>query len=128
MRFLADAGVSMVTVRELRALGHDATHLGEQGLMRMPDPGILEKAASEARIVPTFDLDFGELLASSAALLPSVIIFRLHDETPASVNPRLLEAIVEHEKPLLAGAVVVVEDGRSRTRSLPLERRRPGRQ
>jgi predicted nuclease of predicted toxin-antitoxin system len=113
----------MVTVRELRAVGHDATHLGEQGLMRMPDPEILEKAASEARIVLTFDLDFGELLASSAASLPSVIIFRLHDETPASVNPRLLKAVVEHEKALRAGAVVVVEDGRSRARSLPLKRR-----
>jgi predicted nuclease of predicted toxin-antitoxin system len=34
-------------------------------------------AGREQRIVLTFDLDFGDLLAAGAHALPSVVIFRL---------------------------------------------------
>ena len=37
MKFLADMGVSPLTVKELKEAGYDAVHLSEQGLMRMPD-------------------------------------------------------------------------------------------
>jgi predicted nuclease of predicted toxin-antitoxin system len=37
MRFLADMGVAIRVVDWLRAEGHDAVHLREQGLQRMPD-------------------------------------------------------------------------------------------
>jgi len=49
----------------------------DQQLMKLPDAEILQKARSENRIVLTFDLDFGDLLAASGENLPSVIIFRL---------------------------------------------------
>ena len=58
MNFLADMGVSMTTVSALRRVGHNVTHLREQGLMRMEDPDIVTKARTEGRIVLTFDLDF----------------------------------------------------------------------
>lgn len=44
MKFLADMGVSMSTVRVLRQFGHDVTHLREEGLKRMEDPDIVSKA------------------------------------------------------------------------------------
>ena len=44
MRFLADMGISMRTVRWLKQAGHDAVHLSEQGLQRWPDAEILLKA------------------------------------------------------------------------------------
>ena len=47
MRLLADMGISPHTVIFLRGLGHEAVHLHEQGLDRMGDPAILEKARSE---------------------------------------------------------------------------------
>jgi predicted nuclease of predicted toxin-antitoxin system len=37
MKFLADMGISPVTVSWLRSLGHEATHLHEVGLDRLPD-------------------------------------------------------------------------------------------
>lgn len=64
MRFLADMGVSLSTVRAFRADGHDAVPLREEGLSRLPDAEILAKARREQRIVLTFDLDFGDLLAT----------------------------------------------------------------
>ena len=47
MKFLADMGISPKTVAFLRTLGHDAVHLADQGLQRLPDPDIVEKAGFE---------------------------------------------------------------------------------
>jgi len=67
VRFLADMGVSITTVETLRAADHDAVHLREEGLVRLPDPEIVAKAARECRIVLTFDLDFGKFSPRRAA-------------------------------------------------------------
>lgn len=74
-----------------------------------------------SRIVLTFDLDFGDLLALGIKTSPSVVIFRLHDETPASVNPRLLEVLNDRKRELANGALIIVEDNRYRMRRLPIE-------
>ena len=47
MKFLADMGVSITTVQALRAVAHDAVHLRDEGLVRLPDPDIVAKAAEE---------------------------------------------------------------------------------
>ena len=120
MRFLADVGVSMSTVQSLREKGHDAVHLREEHLERLSDKLILEKAKREERVVLTFDLDFGDILAAGVHTLPSVIIFRLHDQTPKSVTPKLVEVLSHCSKDLVAGAIVVVEDTRYRLRRLPI--------
>ena len=75
MKFLADMGISPVVVRWLREMGHDAVHLYEEDLGRLPDSAVLEKARAEGRILLTHDLDFGELLAFSKSAQPSVLYF-----------------------------------------------------
>src|SRR5579862_1527373 len=97
-------GVSMTTVFALRRLGHDVTHLREQGLMRMEDPDIVTKARREGRILLTFDLDFGEIMALARHASPSVILFRMRDQTPRAVTPRLAVVIQECQALLVAGA------------------------
>ena len=74
----------------LHALGHDAVHPSDQGLERLPDRGIVEKARQEGRIVLVHDLGFGELVAASGARLPSVITFRLRNMHSDRVNGALL--------------------------------------
>ena len=83
-------GVSMSTVASLREAGYDAVHLRDEGFLRMADSDILDKARLENRVVLTFDLDFGDLLAASGEKLPSVIIFRLRNQTPPAVRPKTL--------------------------------------
>src|SRR4051794_33343058 len=92
----------------------------EEGLHRLPDNEILGLALREQRIVLTFDLDFGDLLELGSLSLPSVIIFRLEDQTPDSVTPRLLQLLAERQQDLEEGALVVVEDRRYRLRRLPI--------
>ncbi len=120
MKFLADMGVSPLTVQALRQQGYNAVHLNEQGLDRLADSEILEKARQEDRIVLTFDLDFGDLLAVSADVAPSVVIFRLKNTVPAFVSARLLLVISECGEDLANGAIVTVENNRYRVRKLPI--------
>lgn len=86
MKFLADKGISPKTVAFLRDLGYDATHLNEQGLHRLSDPEILEKARQEERILLAHDLGFGELVAAGGRRLPSGISFRLWNMQPDRVS------------------------------------------
>jgi predicted nuclease of predicted toxin-antitoxin system len=118
MRFLADMGVAHRIVEWLRAEGHDALHLREEGLQRMPDGDIFEKAVSEKRIILTFDLDFGEIVALSAGRRASVILFRLHNTRTPHVMDRLRKVLKDSGEALEKGAIVVVEESRHRTRRL----------
>ena len=120
MKFLGDVGVSTSTLIALREAGYDSVHLREQNLHRLPDGAILEKAINEGRIVITFDLDFGDLLATSGERLPSVIIFRLHNQTPSNVTRRLFDLLSIETERLEAGALFLVEDARYRMRPLPI--------
>jgi predicted nuclease of predicted toxin-antitoxin system len=122
MKFLADMGISMTTVQALCKEGHDAVHLREQQLHRLSDAAILDKARQEGRIVLSSDLDFGDLLAAGLHQFPSVMLFRLHDQTPSSVTPKLLAVLAQRRRELESGAVVVVEDARYRLRRLPIEK------
>lgn len=120
MKFLADMGVSPKTVEALKAEGYDAIHISEAGLFRMKDSEILQKALQEERIVLTFDLDFADLLAATGAVLPSTIIFRLKKTVPDFVSARLLSVLLDCRDDVESGALVTIEDGRYRLRSLPI--------
>lgn len=43
MKFLADMGLARSTVAFLRAQGHDAVHLREQGLQQLEDDEIIPR-------------------------------------------------------------------------------------
>lgn len=120
MRFLADMGVSLRVVEWLRGRGEDVVHLREQGLHRLPDPAVFEKAAIESRVVLTFDLDFGEIVALSRGSRTSVVLFRLRNARPENVIARLGAVLDESSEALERGAVVTVEDARHRVRTLPV--------
>jgi hypothetical protein len=71
MNFVADAGISPRTVKFLLEQGHDVVHVRDIGMQRANDTEILELARSQDRIVLTFDLDFGDLLALGLKDKPS---------------------------------------------------------
>jgi len=77
-----------------------------------------QKENSETILTP--DLDYGNLLAFSGEMAPSVIIFRLRNAHPDRLLRRLLTAWPEMEPSLKEGAIVVLEDTVLRVRPLPL--------
>ena len=120
MRFLADAGVSSKTVEFLRQLGHDAVHARTLGLQRSPDLELVDRAHADSSVVLTFDLDFGDILALGVLDKPSVILFRLADERPESVNRHLSTVLAERSAELESGALIPVEETQYRVRRLPI--------
>ena len=120
MQFIADMGISPQTVSFLRDLGYKASHLHEQGLDRLADSEILEKARQEQSILLTHDLDFGDLLAASSAQLPSVIIFRLRSMRPERVNLYLRNVLTLHSRVFADGVIVTITEAGARIRRLPI--------
>src|SRR5712692_9975981 len=97
-------------VELLRAQGHDIKHLREEGLQRMSDSDIFRKAATESRILLTFDLDFGEILALSGERKVSVVLFRLHNTHTPHVLERLKVALAQSKTILETASIVVIEE------------------
>lgn len=124
MRFLADAGISPKTVGFLTKLGHDTVGVRTLGLERADDRDLVQLAITDTRVILTFDLDFGEILALGVLDKPSVITFRLTDERADSVNQHLSAVLAERVDELEAGALILVEDTRYRVRKLPIGRRK----
>lgn len=120
MRFLADMGVDVRVVQWLREQGHDAVHLRDEELHRLPNGEIFNKAIREQRIILTFDLDFGEIAALSEKRLVRVILFRLHNTRTSHLLLRLSAVLAQSAHSLEGGAVVLVEESRHRVRHLPV--------
>jgi predicted nuclease of predicted toxin-antitoxin system len=112
-------GVSPRVVAWLRAAGHDAADLREQGLHRLADGDVFAKAADEKRVLLTFDLDFGEIVGLGLQSGSSVIVFRLRNTRTDFVLERLRDVLEHSSEALQVGAIVAVEDGRHRVRNLP---------
>ena len=113
-------GLAQSTAVVLRANGHDAVHLREQGLQRMKDEDIILKARAENRVVLTHDLDFGRLMALSRENLPSVVTFRLRDMRAANVNHYLAIVIDRYASQLSTGVLISVHEDAIRARSMPV--------
>jgi predicted nuclease of predicted toxin-antitoxin system len=119
MRFLADMGVSPRCAQWLRAQGHDAVHLYEQDLHALPDNEVMRKAWEEKRVLLTMDLDFAQLASTGMDALPTVVVFRLNDQRPQSIQRRLEELIPTLES-MQGKSIVSVSNDRIRIRKLPI--------
>ena len=82
----------------------------------------MDWARANNHILFTHDLDFGTMLALTRAESPSVLQARTQDVTPAHLETVVIEVLQKYESLLETGALVVLDEGRSRVRILPLTR------
>ena len=122
MKLLVDMNLSPRWIGVLADSGIEAAHWSTLGKSNAADAEIMQYARNNDYVVLTHDLDFGAILALNLLTRPSVIIFRLSDESAASVNSRLDVVIREQVTALQDGALVLVEDSRYRVRALPISR------
>lgn len=121
MRFLVDMNLPPALARELNARGHDAIHLRDEGLNQLRDEEVFRKAASERRVVVTFDLDFGRIMAVNREASISVILLRMRFADVARVLQRIESLLSQVGPDLEQGAIVIVEQDRIRSRRIPLD-------
>lgn len=117
MRILADENVPRAVVEALRDRGHDVRWIADE-LASTEDRVVLALAQEEARLLITFDTDFGALAIGDR--LPSgfgIMLFRLQAPSPAILAIRILATLESRDD--WAGHFTVVEPGRTRMRRLP---------
>ena len=117
MRILAHENFPREAVEALRARGHDV-FWARTDSPGAPDTQVADRAASERRILITFDKDFGEL-AFRRGLFPlaGIVLFRIKTPSPAQVA-QVTVAVLEGRSDW-AGHFSVVEEGRVRMTALP---------
>ncbi len=120
IRIVIDMNLSPDWADELARHGWPAVHWSIIGDPTAPDHEIMDWARSNNHVVFTHDLDFGTMLALTHAAGPSVIQVRGQDVLPDHMAPIVVAAIRLYEPDLDAGALVVVDEAKSRVRILPI--------
>ena len=120
MRLLLDMNVLPQLVPALATGGHDCAHWSTQGDPRASDEIILRYAKENGFVLITHDLDFGAILATSQAEAPSVIQVRMQDLLSERFVSTILVGLERFGEELQSGALIVVNENRTRVRILPL--------
>jgi predicted nuclease of predicted toxin-antitoxin system len=120
VRIVIDMNLSLEWVNELARHGWNAVHWSTIGDARAEDSVIMAWARANGYVVFSHDLDFGTTLALTHAAGPSVIQVRGQNMLPEHMGPLVVAALRQHEAALAAGALVIVEERKSRVRVLPL--------
>ncbi|MEH1978941.1 DUF5615 family PIN-like protein [Nostoc sp.] len=122
MKILIDMNLSPDWVAVFERYNISSVHWSTIGDPREKDSIIMEWARTNGYIVFTHDLDFGSLLAATGADTPSVIQVRTQDILPSSIEQIVISSLNQFESSLLTGALVTVDQAKSRVRILPIRR------
>jgi predicted nuclease of predicted toxin-antitoxin system len=120
LRIVVDMNLSPDWIPLLQQHGWPTVHWSSVGDPRAADRVIMQWAVANQHVVFTHDLDFGTALALTHATGPSVLQVRGQNVLPDHLGPLILAVLNQHEADLTAGALVVVDETRSRVRVLPL--------
>lgn len=121
IRIVVDMNLSPDWTPLLQRHGWSAVHWASVGDPRATDRTIMDWAVAHGYVVFTHDLDFGTLLALTHATGPSVIQIRAEDVLPDHLEKIVVSALTQHESELASGALIVVDESRSRVRILPID-------
>lgn len=120
LKIVVDMNLSPEWITALTHRGWFAVHWSTAGDPRADDITLMAWARLNSHVVFTHDLDFGTMLALSHAAGPSVIQVRSQKVLPEDIGPIVFAALGQHEPLLASGALLVIDEKKSRIRVLPL--------
>ena len=120
MKLLIDMNLSPEWVPVLEGEGWEPVHWSSIGDLGASDREIMEWARTNGYTLVTHDLDFGAILAATRAGKPSVVQIRAQDINPYHARNLIVSALKQFKSHLDRGALVSVDETRSRARILPL--------
>jgi len=116
MRLLADENIPGETIRALRAVGHDV-FAAAAAAPGAADLELLARARAEARVVLTFDRDFGRFAVQDPANAPAgVVLLRFTPADAAAVTHVVLDLLSRSDL-VIVGHLSVVDARHIRQRS-----------
>ena len=98
----------------------DAIHWSRLGQANVPDHEIFAHARVESLVILTQDLDFSPILFETAASGPSTILLRVGDELNYETRRRVAGIILQCRSEIESGALLVIDEQKTRLRTLPL--------
>jgi predicted nuclease of predicted toxin-antitoxin system len=116
MRFKVDENLPTEAAEALRAAGHDAPTVLDQGAGGMPDTDLAALVKQEQRALLTFDQGFGDIRSNPPGEYCGLVVLRLKRQDKVhllSVMPKLIAALASQP---LKGRVWIVEESRIRIR------------
>lgn len=117
MRLCANENVPGDCVAELRRRGHDVLWVLESA-PGSSDDAVLTMALREARLLLTFDTDFGDLVYRRGAMAScGIVLFRMRMRSPSVVAERVAATLASRDD--WQDKFSVVDDTVVRMRALP---------
>lgn len=95
MKFVADEGVDLLIVENLRRAGHTIWYVAEMAA-GIADDQVLEIANQESAQLLTTDKDFGELLFRQKRISSGIVLLRLAGLTSIKKAEIVTQIIKEH--------------------------------
>jgi predicted nuclease of predicted toxin-antitoxin system len=120
MRFKLDENLGRRGLELLKAAGHDAMTVSEQGLSGAADAALFTHCAEEGRALITLDHDFGQILRFPPEQSAGLVI--LEPGSPVTLGKllaRLNEFLAVLGARQLVGELWIVEPGRVRIHLAP---------
>jgi predicted nuclease of predicted toxin-antitoxin system len=121
MKILIDMNLSPTWVMVFAEAGIEAVHWSQIGDPRTTDREIMNYAIVHEYVIFTNDLDFGTLLAATAANLPSVIQVRTQDLLPAAIGNLVISTLERFRSEIEMGSLITLDTLRSRVKILPID-------
>jgi len=100
----------------LRAGGHDAVAVIEEGLRGKKDDALWQVVQAEGRLLITMDLDFADIRQYPPGSHAGVLILRLARQGRVAICKAIERLLAEQGLATLAGAVSVADEQRLRIR------------
>jgi predicted nuclease of predicted toxin-antitoxin system len=87
VKFKIDENLPAEIADDLKAAGHDADTVGDQGLAGAADQLVLSRVQSDGRIFLTMDKGIADVRAYPPLQYPGIILFRLRSAGRSSTYP-----------------------------------------
>src|SRR5712692_2389134 len=97
MRFLANENFPLAAVEALRSTGHDVASVATDAPGSI-DESVLQRSATERRVLLTFDKDFGELVfVRGARASHGVVLFRVVLSSPEKAARFIVDTLTTRQ-------------------------------
>ena len=117
MRIKLDENIPEALAQLLESTGHEVLTVAEEGLSGAGDPDVLGAAASERRLLMTFDTDFADIREYPPGSHAGIVVFRLEDQRWAVLREPARKLVSLDILERLDGGLAIVDEMRIRIRS-----------